>query len=126
MSVEEKLKTAYATAKSYPELAAKLIDSGILSYTVEVAAGLMLYRLADGETIFHDSDIEPKVIAARFNTEQVIKAIRDNQQGKSTFPEFMDAIAAAGVRFYEATLNGDQKRVTYMGSGGFYQEEIPL
>ncbi|MDN3550402.1 DUF1398 family protein [Mucilaginibacter aquaedulcis] len=126
MSVEEKLKTAYATAKSYPELAAKLIDSGILSYTVEVAAGLMLYRLADGETIFHDSDIEPKVIAARFNTEQVIKAIRDNQQGKSTFPEFMDAIATAGVRFYEATLNGDQKRVTYMGSGGFYQEEIPL
>jgi len=126
MSVHEKLKNAYATAQNYPDLATKLIESGILSYTVEVAAGLMLYRLAHGETIFHDSDIEPKVIAAQFNQEQVIKAIHDNQQGKSTFPEFMDAIAAAGVRFYEATLNGDQKRVTYMGSGGFYEEEIPL
>lgn len=126
MSVEEKLKDAYATAKNYPELAAKLIESGILSYTVEVAAGLMLYRLADGKTIFHDSDASPKAITAQFNTEQVIKAIRDNQQGRSTFPEFMEAIAVAGVRFYEATLNGDKRRVTYMGSGGFYEEEIPL
>jgi hypothetical protein len=64
MSVEEKLKDAYATAKNYPDLAAKLIESGILSYTVEVAAGLMLYRLAHGETVFHDSDARHKAIAA--------------------------------------------------------------
>ncbi|WPU94941.1 DUF1398 family protein [Mucilaginibacter sabulilitoris] len=126
MNVEEKLKEAYATARNYPELAAKLIDAGILSYTVEVAAGLMFYRLANGETIFHGNNAEAHSIATTFNHDEVVKTIRDNQQGKTTYPEFMEGIANAGVRFYEATLQGDRKRVTYMGTGGFYEEEIPL
>ena len=37
----------------------------------------------------------------------------------------MDAIAKSGVRFYEATLIGT-KRVTYIGTGGYYEEEIPV
>ena len=37
----------------------------------------------------------------------------------------MDAIAKSGVRFYEATLQGT-KRVTYIGTGGYYEEEIPV
>jgi hypothetical protein len=37
----------------------------------------------------------------------------------------MNEIAEAGVRFYEATLSGQRKRVTYIGSGGSYEEMIP-
>ena len=37
----------------------------------------------------------------------------------------MNEIAEAGVLFYEATLNGQNKRVTYIGIGGSYEEQIP-
>jgi len=42
------------------------------------------------------------------------------------YPEFMERIARSGVYFYEATLNGENKRVTYIGKGGAYEEHIPL
>ena len=70
------------------------------------------------------SGIEPRSIEAQFNEGKTIVAIRDNQQGKSDYPTFINDIARAGVRFYEATLNGNNKRVTYIGGGGSYEELI--
>ena len=58
-----------------------------------------------------------------FNQEQTIQTICDNQQGKSDCTTFMRNIAKTGVHFYETTLNGDRKRVAYIGSGGNYEEE---
>jgi uncharacterized protein YbcV (DUF1398 family) len=64
-------------------------------------------------------------ISSSFNRQAVIQAIRDNQQGKTDYPSFLNDIAKAGVRFYEATLEGSRKRVTYIGTGGSYEELIP-
>ena len=85
-----------------------------------------MYRLKDGDIILHTEVHTPREIAATFNEQQTVQAIRDNQAGKTDYPGFMDAIAKAGVRLYEATLNGGNKRVTYIGTGGFYEERIPL
>ncbi|TSD64931.1 DUF1398 domain-containing protein [Inquilinus sp. KBS0705] len=126
MKTEEKVQQAYATAKNYPDLAAKLAAVGIESYTVEVSTTAIIYRLSGGETLLHNnSNVAPRMIGLNFNRAQVIQAIRDNQQGKTNFPEFMQGIADAGVRFYEATLIGNNKRVNYIGLGGFYEELIP-
>ncbi|RYU88000.1 DUF1398 domain-containing protein [Mucilaginibacter terrigena] len=125
MTNEEKLQEAYATAKNYPDLAAKLAAAGIQSYVVDVATKAILYRLNDGVTILHNNGTDAVAIARDFNRELVIKAIRDNQQGKTTYPHFMQGIADAGVRIYEATLTGSNKRVNYIGLGGFYEEQIP-
>ena len=73
----------------------------------------------------HPSIIISRLIADTFNQEKTIQAIRNNQQGKTDYPTFMTQISEAGVRFYEATLTGANKRVTYIGSGGFYEETIP-
>lgn len=125
MEPNTQLQEAYKTSKSYPELVSKLIVIGIHSYTVDVATSTILYRLPAGETILQPGSITPRNISPTFNQEETITAIRNNQQGKSDYPTFMNEIAQAGVRFYEATLSGDKKRVTYIGSGGHYEEIIP-
>lgn len=117
---------AYKTSKNYPELAANLIEIGIESYTVDVATGAVLYRMGFGNNIMHPSHDGVRAIAEHFSAEGVVQAIRNNRQGKTTYPQFMHEIAAAGVRFYEATLHGENKRVTYIGSAGFYEESIPV
>lgn len=126
MSTEERVKHAYATAQNYPDLAQKLIDAGVQSYSVEVSSGIILYRLANGQTLLHQGLNEPRYIATMFNSTQTIQAIRDNQQGKTDYPTFMRTIAGAGVRFYDAILTGPDKRVIYTGINGYYDEKIPI
>ncbi|AFD07009.1 DUF1398 family protein [Solitalea canadensis] len=126
MSLHDQIQHVYKTASNYPELVRQLIEVGIQSYTVDVATGSILYRLEHGHTHLHEGTVQPRSIEEKFNRELTIKAIRDNQQGKTTYPEFMDGIAQAGVRFYEATLSGNEKRVTYIGYGGLYEEVIPV
>lgn len=126
MFIAEKIQAAYSSAKNYPDLAAKLLAAGVSSYTVDTSSSLVIYRIA-GEDIFLGGHArEPLTIAHRFDELLTIKAIRDNQQGKTTYPEFMQGIAAAGVRFYEASLKTERPKVTYIGIGGFYEEEIPM
>lgn len=96
------------------------------SYTVDTATSTILYRFADGENTIHPDGHLLRSIASKFNNEKTIAAIRNNQLGQTDYPAFMNEIAMAGVRFYEATLIGDAKRVTYIGTGGFYEERIPL
>ena len=125
-SIIQEISEVQKLAKNYPDLAKRLIEIGIESYTVDVATEIILYRKANGNNGIKYPEKPLNTISPAFNREQTIQAIRDNQQGKSDYPTFMRDIAKAGVRFYEATLTGDKKRVTYIGSGGSYEEEIPL
>jgi uncharacterized protein YbcV (DUF1398 family) len=64
------------------------------------------------------SDIAP------FNKDNIIKAIRTDQDGRSTFPEFLMSIWKAGVVKYEADFL--IRIVTYFGSyNEIYEEEYP-
>lgn len=124
-SILTQLHEIAASAKSYPELAKGMINIGIQSYTVDVATGTTLYRLANGETALKEGNGEIKEIAPAYNNDATIQAVKDTQAGKLNYPDFMDTIAESGVRFYESTLIG-KPRVTYIGAGGYYEEEIPL
>lgn len=126
METQQQIENVYKTSKNYPELVKGLIAIGTLSYTVEVSTGDILYRFAEGHNILHPGKITPRTISETFSSEKTIEAVRASQQGKINYPQFMDAIAQAGVRFYESTLNGSKKRVTYIGFGGQYEELIPL
>lgn len=126
MLQEELISQAYATAKNYPDLAQKLVDAGVQSYTVDVSSGIILYKLAEGACLVHTNVMEPRNINHAFNQKGTVKAIRDNQEGKTDFSAFMNEIAHAGVRFYDAILSGTKKRVIYVGMGGQYEEMIPI
>lgn len=119
------IQQAYQEAKNYPDLAAKLLILGVRSYTVETSSGTVLYRTLPGEFILHHGEAN-RSISLNFNSEATVQAIRDSQARKINYDGFMEAIALAGVRFYEATLEGSSPRVTYVGNGGFHEEGIPL
>jgi uncharacterized protein YbcV (DUF1398 family) len=125
MDKHQQIKACYAAAANYPDLANRLQQIGLQSYTVDTATSTVLYRFAEGENVLHPGSNELRMINAAFDREKTIDAIRTNQQGKSDYPGFMQQIADAGVRFYEATLQGDNRRVTYIGTDGFYEEKIP-
>jgi uncharacterized protein YbcV (DUF1398 family) len=58
----------------------------------------------------------------RFDREALISALRTDQEGKSTFPEFLQAAWKAGVIGYDADFTG--RKVTYYGANGeSYLEE---
>src|SRR4051812_43201556 len=109
---KELIKECYKSASNYPDLAKRLNEIGVESYTVDTASGTILYRFNEGENILQEGNIPPRTIAEKFNSEKTIAAIRTNQQGKSDYTGFMNEIAESGVRFYEATLNNKNKRVT--------------
>ena len=95
-------------------------------YVIKLDVFITLYRLENGSIHLHTTGTDPRDISPTFDETLTIQAVRDNQQGKTDYPGFINDIAKAGVRFYEATLNGNSKRVTYIGSGGFYEELIPV
>ncbi len=125
MDLTEQIKDCYKTASNYPDLAKRLHQTGVGSYTVDVSSSIILYRFMEGENILHQGNITARSITEIFDEQKTIQAIRNNQQGKTDYPSFMNEIAEAGVRFYEATLTGSNKRVTYIGTGGYYEETIP-
>jgi uncharacterized protein YbcV (DUF1398 family) len=51
-----------------------------------------------------------------FNEEALIKALRVDQAGESTFPEFLDATWRAGVVRYDVDL--EARTVAYQGCNG--------
>jgi uncharacterized protein YbcV (DUF1398 family) len=125
MNHSNDIKACYQAAKNYPDLAKRLNEIGVESYTVDTASGTILYRFAGGEHVLHPGSNAIRIINEHFSEPKTIQAVRSNQHGKTDYPGFMNEIAEAGVRFYEATLSGQRKRVTYIGSGGFYEEMIP-
>ncbi|MEO5889729.1 MAG: DUF1398 family protein [Ferruginibacter sp.] len=125
MVLEEQIQEAYKTAAGYPDLVMKLITTGVQSYTVEVATGIVLYRFEGGRHLLHQQQKIAREVAEEFNYDLTVQAVKDTQQGKTDYPAFLNDIAKAGVRFYEATFTGNL-RVTYVGAGGFYEEEIPV
>lgn len=125
MNHNDDIKACYRTAKNYPDLAKRLSEIGVVSYTVDTASGTILYRFAGGEHVLHPGSNVIRFINENFSEPKTVQAVRNSQQGKTDYPGFMNEIAEAGVRFYEATLSGQRKRVTYIGSGGSYEEMIP-
>ncbi|MEK7854701.1 MAG: DUF1398 family protein [Acidobacteriota bacterium] len=125
MTVDQ-INEAYSGATSYPDIVRNLIAIGVESYTVDAATDVTVFRLPEGKTIARFTGKEFRSPAASFDAAEVKNAIAINQKGQSDFPQFMDHIARAGVRFYEATLNGVNKRVEYFGIGASHTEAIQL
>ena len=99
MQILEQIEHATKNAGSYPDLVNNFIALGIQSYTVEVSSENILYRFGKGENALRQNENSPKTIAGKFDQALTIQAIRDNQQGKTDYPGFINDIAKAGVRF---------------------------
>lgn len=109
----------------FPVLAEVLRQAGVQMNRWSLPACQSVYLLKDGAVVQQGTPLTTGVheIPA-FNQEALIKALRADQEGKSTFPEFLQGAWAAGVVGYDVDFSG--RKVTYYGANGeCYLEEYP-
>ncbi|MBL7665217.1 MAG: DUF1398 family protein [Bacteriovoracaceae bacterium] len=109
----------------FPYLAETLYQAGVTKNTWSLPSCQSVYVTKLGPVVMQGtplitgtSDIAP------FDREALIHALRNDQAGKSTFPEFLAATWNAGVVGYEVDFT--KRVVVYYGcQGEEYLEEYP-
>jgi uncharacterized protein YbcV (DUF1398 family) len=120
----ERLKTAQQRAMAgrpqvggFPYLAETLRRAGVTRNLWSLPACQSLYLTDEGTVMTQDTPlISGTVDVPQFNRERLIAALRTDQAGKSTFPEFLSACWRSGVVRYD--LDFAARTVAYYGCHG--------
>jgi len=127
MSKQQIHEAAIATQQgnmTFPQVVQALLAAGVESYQVDYATAQKTHYLADGSSITIPMILDPGPIAAEFDAEALVAAIRGAQADTVRYPEFVRRATIAGVTSYRAFLTG--KRVIYVGrKGAQHIEEFP-
>jgi uncharacterized protein YbcV (DUF1398 family) len=109
----------------YPKIFNSLKDAGVEYYETKVANHEITYF--GGGKSFQEpisSKVATLTVSDQFNESAVQEAVRTNQSKGSTYMEFLEQIAGAGVDSYRVDMS--ERTVTYMGaSGEKYIEKVP-
>ncbi|MGB9428531.1 MAG: DUF1398 family protein [Gammaproteobacteria bacterium] len=128
----ENLKSAQQRAMAgrpkvggFPYLAETLRKAGVTRNIWSLPACQSLYLTEQGPVVTQGSPlITGMEDVPSFNQDALITALRTDQAGESTFPEFLVATWKAGVVSYDVDFS--KRTVTYYGSGGeSYVESYP-
>lgn len=109
----------------FPYLAETLRRAGVTRNLWFLPACQSLYLTRDGPVVTQGAPLlSGAVDVPAFDQEALIGALRTDQAGKSTFPEFLAACWRAGVVRYEVDFAA--RSVSYYGClGEAYVEEYP-
>jgi uncharacterized protein YbcV (DUF1398 family) len=109
----------------FPYLAEALRRAGVTKNVWSLPACQSLFLTNDGPVVTQGTPlVSGNVDVPTFNREGLIKALRTDQAGESTFPEFLAASWRAGVVRYDVDFPA--RTVTYYGSNGEeYTEAYP-
>lgn len=110
----------------FPFMAEVLRQTGVQMNRWFLPACQSVYLMTDGGAVVQQG--MPLVTGlheiAAFDREALVTAIRTDQQGQSTFPEFLQSTWKAGVISYDVDFIG--RKVIYFGAHGeSYLEEYP-
>ena len=127
-NLEAALKRAMATRPKiggFPHLAETLRRAGVTRNIWFLPACESLYLTHDGPVVSQGQPLASGMIdVPMFNREALIAALRIDQAGQSTFPEFLAASWRAGVVRYEVDFA--ERTVGYYGCNGeVYVEAYP-
>ncbi|MFK0257949.1 DUF1398 family protein [Streptomyces sp. NPDC090445] len=109
----------------FPYLAESLRQAGVTRCRMAVPANAFLYLTAHGNVVVQG---EPLVngfaVAAPLDREALVAALRADQAGETTFPEFVRGCWDAGIVWYE--VDTAARTCTYHGAdGASYSEDYP-
>jgi len=109
----------------FPYLAETLRLAGVTRNIWTLPANQSLYLTQDGPVVFQGAPlISGAADVPPFDRAALITALRTDQAGRSTFPEFLESTWRAGVVRYEVDFAG--RTVTYQGCHGEeYVEAYP-
>ncbi len=109
----------------FPYLAEVLRKAGVTRNVWSLPSCQSLFLTKEGPVVMQgDPLVQGAVDVPAFDEEALIKALRVDQAGESTFPEFLKASWRAGVVRYDVDLEG--RTVAYQGcNGDEYIEAYP-
>ena len=129
---QEKLQVAmkYAMANrpkvgGFPFLAECLRKAGVEHNLWSLPGAQSIYVMKDGVVVQQGTPLVSGMAnVPDFNQEALIAALRTDQAGKSTFPEFLSASWKAGIIGYDVDFSA--RTVSYFGARGErYVESYP-
>jgi uncharacterized protein YbcV (DUF1398 family) len=109
----------------FPYLAETLRSAGVTRNVWELPACQSLFLTNDGPVVMQGAPLATGWMDVPvFDREALIAALRTDQAGESTFPEFLEASWRAGVVRYDVDFHA--RKVAYYGCNGEeYVEEYP-
>ena len=109
----------------FPYLAETLRRAGVARNLWYLPACQSVYLTEDGPVVTLGTPLSSGTVdIPAFNREALIAALRTDQSGNSTFPEFLDASWRAGVVRYDVDLM--VRKIAYYGCNGEeYIEDYP-
>ena len=101
----------------FPYLAEVLRRAGVTRNVWSLPSCQSLYLTQQGPVVLQGAPlVNGAVDVPPFDEEALIKTLRADQAGESTFPEFLDATWRAGVVHYDVDL--EARTVAYQGCNG--------
>jgi len=101
----------------FPYLAEALRGAGVRRYYFDVPSSTVIYATAAGDVLQPGAFLRTeKTILPPFDQAALVDAIRADQRGESSFPEFVEATLQAGAIRYE--VDTDARTCSYLGAHG--------
>lgn len=124
-SAQQRVMAGRPKVGGFPYLAETLRNAGVTRNLWSLPACQSLYLTEKGPVVMQGTPlITGMADVPPFDRDALIGALRTDQAGESTFPEFLMAAWKAGVVSYDVNLIA--RNVTYYGSGGeSYVESYP-
>lgn len=109
----------------FPYLAETLRQAGVCKNTWALPSCQSMYVMKEGSVISQGAPLVTGFTdIPKFDQDALIRALRTDQAGQSTFPEFLMSAWQAGVVGYDVDF--EKRSVTYYGAcGEKYIEEYP-
>ena len=109
----------------FPYLAATLRRAGVNRNIWDLPSCQSIYLTSEGPVVMQGTPLLTGMAdIPTFDRDALIRALRTDQAGNSTFPEFLLSTWKAGVVRYEVDL--EARTVTYLGwNGEQYVESYP-
>lgn len=109
----------------FPVLAEVLRRAGVKKNLWSLPSCQSIYIMEKGNVVQQGTPLlTGTFVIPEFDRTALVTAIRTDQAGQSTFPEFLDATWKAGVIGYEVDF--EKRHVNYFGANGeSYLEEYP-
>lgn len=131
-TITEKLTEAQRYAMSirpkiggFPVLAEVLRQAGVQINRWSLPSCQSIYLMKDGSVVQQGTPLATGIHEIpKFDRDALIAALRTDQEGRGTFPEFLQAAWKAGVVGYDVDFTA-RKVIYYSSTGESYLEEYP-
>ena len=125
MEVQKYAMSVRPQVGGFPVLAEVLRQAGVKMNRWSLPSCQSIYLLKDGAVVQQGTPlVNGTHEVPLFDREALITAIRADQQGRSTFAEFLQSTWNAGIIGYDVDFIG--RKVSYFGvNGESYLEEYP-